>query len=361
MASAESNVMIRRGDLFSSDAQTLVNTVNTVGVMGKGLAAQFKSRFPAMFREYAALCERGAVELGRPYLWVPLWPPWVLNFPTKGHWRADSKLQDIVTGLDHLVEKHLEWGITSLAVPPLGCGEGGLEWRVVGPVLHQRLAELTVPVELFVPASTPASQTTIEFLSGSAPRGNVARLSAGAIALADLVDRLRHLGPPVLVGPTAFRRLAYFATAAGIPTGLSFSMRSVGPSASLLLDLRRRLENNGVLVPSRTDRGTRFEAGLAHRDAVAAFRDDLKVWGSTLSRLVDLCSRGALERDVVAAVHYAIVQLGAEPTIEGVARALDVAGASEPLVRHDAVNAALSLLEESGWIGEVKQAQAAGP
>lgn len=175
MVSAEPNVTIRRGDLFSSDAQTLVNTVNTVGVMGKGLAAQFKSRFPEMFREYALLCEQGAVQLGRPYLWAPLWRPWVLNFPTKGHWRASSKLRDIVIGLDHLIEMHVEWGIMSLAVPPLGCGEGGLDWRVVGPVLYERLGQLTVPVELFVPASTPASEATAEFLgAGEGSAGSVA-------------------------------------------------------------------------------------------------------------------------------------------------------------------------------------------
>ncbi len=89
--------------------------------------------------------------LGRPYLWTGLCPPYVLNFPTKAHWRSASRLSDITAGLDYLAENIESWGISSLAVPPLGCGEGGLEWRMVRPLLLQRLAALPVPVVLYAP------------------------------------------------------------------------------------------------------------------------------------------------------------------------------------------------------------------
>jgi O-acetyl-ADP-ribose deacetylase (regulator of RNase III) len=108
--------------------QTLVNTVNCVGVMGKGIAATFKKRYPAMFDDYVRRCEHGEVRLGEPYLWTGT-EPWVLNFPTKDHWRSVSRLEDIERGLEYLVEHYQQWGIQSLAVPPLGCGRGA---RLVG-------------------------------------------------------------------------------------------------------------------------------------------------------------------------------------------------------------------------------------
>src|ERR1700757_1325876 len=123
------------GDIFESKAQTLVNTVNTVGVMGKGIALGFRKRFPEMYEDYVRRCERREVRLGKPYLYRCLVPPNVINFPTKDHWRSVSRLNDIVRGLEYLGVHVTEWDVTSLAVPPLGCGEGMLEWRVVGPTL----------------------------------------------------------------------------------------------------------------------------------------------------------------------------------------------------------------------------------
>src|SRR5438128_9567908 len=94
------------GDLFQSQAQTLVNTVNCVGVMGKGVALEYKKRFPDMYADYVARCAAGQVRLGEPYLFRRLWPPWILNFPTKDHWRSVSRLADIVRGLEHLQKRY---------------------------------------------------------------------------------------------------------------------------------------------------------------------------------------------------------------------------------------------------------------
>src|SRR5437899_1683390 len=128
------NVRIVTGDLLKSGQQTLVNTVNTVGVMGKGIALAFKKRYPEMFDDYVQRCDRGEVELGQPYVFTEP-DHLIVNFPTKGHWRAVSKLSDIATGLEYLEKHYKEWGITSIAVPPLGCGNGQLEWKIVGPTL----------------------------------------------------------------------------------------------------------------------------------------------------------------------------------------------------------------------------------
>ena len=126
-------ITVRSGDIFKSKAQTLVNTVNCVGVMGKGIALEFKKRFPEMFHDYVARCRRGEMRLGQPYLFKRLVEPWILNFPTKDDWRSLTRLSDIRRGLEFLELHYRSWAIISLAVPPLGCGLGQLEWRVVGP------------------------------------------------------------------------------------------------------------------------------------------------------------------------------------------------------------------------------------
>lgn len=155
-------VTVKRGDLFESTAQTLVNTVNCVGVMGAGVDLEFRKRFRAMHEDYVRRCGRGLVRLGEPYLFEHLVGPWVLNFPTKQHWRSGSNIDDIVAGLDYLKFHYRQWGITSLAVPPLGCGHGGLDWAVVGPLLYRHLGELEVPVELYGPMRPPRRADLVE-------------------------------------------------------------------------------------------------------------------------------------------------------------------------------------------------------
>ncbi len=144
-------VKIVTGNLFESQAQTLVNAVNCVGVMGKGIALEFKTRFPDMYEDYVARCQRHEVQLGLPYLYKRPSPPHILNFPTKDHWRSKSDMNMITRGLDVLAAHYYIWGIESLAVPALGAGLGGLDWRVVFPVLYQYLTQLEIPVELYKP------------------------------------------------------------------------------------------------------------------------------------------------------------------------------------------------------------------
>jgi O-acetyl-ADP-ribose deacetylase (regulator of RNase III) len=153
------------GDLFESRAQTLVNAVNCVGVMGKGIAEQFKRRFPAMFEDYRRRSKRKHVRLGEPYLYRDSSGVQIVNFPTKGHWRSPSRLADIERGLDHLAKHAVEWGITSLALPALGCGAGSLQWSEVGPLIYRKLDKLPIDIELYAPPGTSQQQLTPEFLS----------------------------------------------------------------------------------------------------------------------------------------------------------------------------------------------------
>src|ERR1044072_852194 len=139
--------MIRctEGNLLDADVEAVVNTVNTYGVMGKGIALMFKERFPKNFKEYAAACKAGQVRVGAMLVTSVDelgGPRWVVNFPTKEHWRPPTKLEWVRDGLAALKEVIREKQIRSIAVPPLGCGNGGLDWAVVRPLIEDALGEL---------------------------------------------------------------------------------------------------------------------------------------------------------------------------------------------------------------------------
>jgi O-acetyl-ADP-ribose deacetylase (regulator of RNase III) len=138
------------GDLFQSPAKVLVNPVNTAGVMGKGLALVFKQRYPAMFREYQALCEKKALDIG--LLWLYKTPEkWILNFPTKKHWRQKSEFEYIEAGLQRFAATYQEEKIESIAFPQLGCGAGQLDWETqVRPLMERYLNALSIPILIHV-------------------------------------------------------------------------------------------------------------------------------------------------------------------------------------------------------------------
>jgi O-acetyl-ADP-ribose deacetylase (regulator of RNase III) len=150
-------ITLERGNLLDADVDALVNTVNTVGVMGKGLALQFKRAYPAMFRAYSRAAQSGELEVGRMQVWETgelQGPRYIINFPTKRHWRQGSRLVDIEQGLADLVRVVRALGIRSVAVPPLGCGNGGLDWAQVEPLITNALTSLAdVDVRLFPPGT----------------------------------------------------------------------------------------------------------------------------------------------------------------------------------------------------------------
>jgi O-acetyl-ADP-ribose deacetylase (regulator of RNase III) len=140
-------LLYHRTSIFESNAQTVVNTVNCVGVMGKGVAAEFRRRYPDMFEQYRALCDRGALEPGKLWLWKGA-DQWVLNFPTKIHWRNPSRLEWIEAGLQKFAAEFERRGITDVSFPRLGCGNGNLDWNDVRPMMEQYLAPL--PINIYV-------------------------------------------------------------------------------------------------------------------------------------------------------------------------------------------------------------------
>lgn len=152
-----------QGNLLAAQVDALVNPVNTVGVMGKGLALQFKKFFPESFTAYARACKAGEVTVGHMHIVRRATAPrFIINFPTKQHWKQPSRIENIRDGLPDLVTQIRQLGIESIAIPPLGCGLGGLAWSEVRPLIVEALAEVpNVRVLLFEPGDTPSPETTI--------------------------------------------------------------------------------------------------------------------------------------------------------------------------------------------------------
>lgn len=224
--------MIREtsGNLLRAEAEALVNTVNTEGVMGKGIALQFKKAYPAMYDAYRKAAKAGEIRLGH----VQVWPTgqmsgakYIVNFPTKAHWKSRSKMQDIEAGLVDLIDVVRKLGIESIAVPPLGCGNGGLDWRDVEPRIVAAFEQVPdVEVLLFAPDGAPAA-------SEIATETKRPEMTRGRAALVELVQRYT-LQAFVAPGPIESQKLMYFLQVAGEPLRLRFTANRYGPYADNL-------------------------------------------------------------------------------------------------------------------------------
>ena len=152
-------IELTRGNILNADVEALVNTVNCVGVMGKGIALQFKKAFPANFKAYEAACRREEIKPGRMFVFETgqiVNPRYIINFPTKRHWRNRSRYEDIEAGSRALLAEVRNREIHSVAIPPLGCGLGGLDWHRVRAIIEQAFSKLPgVQVKLFEPKALP--------------------------------------------------------------------------------------------------------------------------------------------------------------------------------------------------------------
>ncbi len=310
------NILI--GDIFESKAQTLVNTVNCVGVMGKGIALEFKKHFPEMYKDYVEKCQRKEVVLGRPYLYKSLFEPFILNFPTKDHWRSVSRLEDIINGLEYVIEHYKEWGITSLAVPPLGCGEGQLEWKIVGPTLYRYLNRINIPIELYAPYGTAQTELQHQFLCEGlnnkiAPVKSNKRIDPAWLALVEIVNRIKKQPYHWPIGRTIFQKIAFVATNEGLPTGLKFEKGSYGPYSSDLKQLITKLVNNGLIEEERLGQMFSIKVGPTYMDAYKAFSTEINQYEQIINKTVDLFARMRTNQaEVTASVLYSTYLLSKE-------------------------------------------------
>lgn len=303
------SISLVSGDLLAQDVDALVNTVNTVGVMGKGIALQFKRAWPEMFTAYAAACEHGEVQPGRVHVWETgalTGPRFIVNFPTKRHWKDPSRLEDIRSGLADLVRVINEWGVTSIAVPPLGCGNGGLTWGDVEPLITGALGPIAgrVDVRVFAPAGAPPA-------AEQRHRERAPRLTPGRAALLAIMSFYEQLTfePPTLV---EVQKLAYFLQNAGEPLRLEFVRHRYGPYAD---DLRKSLRAmEGHYISGFGDGSARVEEAEPIRvrpETARALADYLAEHPETEQRIHDVLT--AIEGfesmyglELLATVHWVL-------------------------------------------------------
>jgi O-acetyl-ADP-ribose deacetylase (regulator of RNase III) len=230
------------GNLLRADAEALINTVNTEGVMGKGIALQFKKAYPAMYDAYRKAAKSGEIRLGHMHVWPTgqmTGPKYVINFPTKGHWKSNSKLKDIESGLEDLIDVVRRLGIDSIAVPPLGCGNGGLDWSDVRPRIVAAFDKVPdVEVLLFPPAGAPSAAEMVT--AGPRPSMNPNR--------AALVEILHRYTGQALMAPGQIeaQKLLYFLQIAGQPLRLNFAKHHYGPYADNLRHVLNLVEGHFI-------------------------------------------------------------------------------------------------------------------
>jgi O-acetyl-ADP-ribose deacetylase (regulator of RNase III) len=238
------------GDILTADAEALVNTVNCVGIMGRGVALQFKNVFPENFKAYERACRREEVQPGKMFVFetgTMTNPKYIINFPTKRHWRGKSRMEDIESGLVALVEEIKRRHIKSIAIPPLGAGLGGLNWKDVRARIETAMQPLSdVRILVYEPKGAPDAQTMRHVRE-------VPKMTAGRAALVILVQRyLSGLLDP-FVTLLEVHKLLYFMQEAGQGLELQYTKAPYGPYAENLRHVLKAVE--GHLVSGYADGG----------------------------------------------------------------------------------------------------------
>lgn len=247
-------MVVKIGNIFESSAETLVNTVNCVGVMGKGIAKDFKEKYPEMYAEYVALCKREKVKPGEPFYHQDLRGVSIINFPTKNHWRSPSKLSYIISGLDWFRENYEDLNIKSIAFPPLGCGNGGLSWSVVGPLMYSKLNDLPIDIEIYAPYGTSPEHIKKEYLESNVIESTDEVVGSKStkfnkywLLILYVIQKLNQDRYSLNVGRTIFQKVCFVLTRVGIPTGFNFVEGYYGPYATEVKDAVLVLSNANLM------------------------------------------------------------------------------------------------------------------
>ena len=229
------------GNLLESEADALVNTVNTVGVAGKGVALQFRQAYPDNYQAYALAAKHGEVIPGRMFVWETGHlekPRFIINFPTKRHWRGNSRIEDIRDGLQDLVRCIAKYHITSVAIPPLGCGNGGLRWDDVRKLIVEALQPVNAEVRIYPPAGAPpADEMPV--------RSRRPEMTLGRAALLMLMKQYRD-SDWFRLSALEVQKLAYFLQESGVSLSLNFKRAQYGPYAENLNHALIRMEGHYV-------------------------------------------------------------------------------------------------------------------
>lgn len=338
------------GDILNADVEALVNTVNCVGIMGRGIALQFKNMFPENFEDYAAACGRDEVQPGKMFVHDTRTltnPRYIVNFPTKRHWRGKSRIEDIDSGLVALREEIQRRGIRSIAIPPLGSGLGGLDWSVVKPRIAKALAGLDpVDIRIYEPKGAPEASAMVR-------RQEVPKMTPGRAALVILMQRYVGGLMDPFVSLLEVHKLLYFLQEAGERLRLQYRKAHYGPYAENLTHLLRTVE--GHFISGYADGGDAPDKQLeivpgtiADAEAMLATAHDTKQRFEAVADLVDGFET-PFGLELLSTVHWVARHEGAI-TADEVVRATYAWNDRKTRFSPDQLALAHDVLRRKGWL-----------
>ena len=342
--------MIRytEGNILKADTHAIINTVNCVGVMGKGIALQFKKAFPENFKVYKKACDKKEVTVGKMFIFdsgSTFNPRFIINFPTKNHWRGKSKYEFIEVGLKDLRKQIENFKIKSVAVPPLGCGLGGLDWSKVRPMIENCLGSLDIEILIFEPKGAPSVKDQPIELDKKPP------MTKGRALLISLIDIYKGSG----YGHTALemQKIMYFIKESGeeIPK-LNFVKEKFGPYSDGLRHAIQQLE--GYYIRGTGDGTQTSEISLVE-NAIEAARDFLSNQQDAtqhLEKVKELIDgfETPYGMELLATVHYASKYEGARTIDEAISKIRDWNFRKSQIMKDRHIEKAWLRLEGAGWL-----------
>lgn len=341
-----------RGDILAADAEALVNTVNCVGVMGRGIALQFRKAFPENYEAYKTVCDRKELRPGRMFvhaLGQLTNPRYIINFPTKDHWKGKSRLKDIDCGLVALVDEVRRLGIRSIAIPPLGCGLGGLDWSDVRPRIERAFATLPeVEVLLYEPAGAPAPAAMVK--ADVAPR-----MTVGRAALLGLMNRYLAALMDPFVSLLEVHKLMYFMQEEGEPLRLRFSKALYGPYAENLRHVLSEIEGHFIqgYADAEDAPDKQIELIPAAVTAAQTFLDSHPATAKRFDRVVDLVEgfETSFGMELLATVHWVATRECAASLDQAIA-ATHAWNRRKQMFTPAQIGIAWDVLKRKGWLSE---------
>jgi len=320
-------ITFTQGNLLDARVEALVNTVNTVGVMGKGIALMFKERFEDNFRRYAAACKANEVQTGKMFV-TPVHeldgPRWIINFPTKQHWRAPSRMDWIVEGLQDLRRFLIDQHVQSIAIPPLGAGNGGLDWAEVRPHIEAALADLAIDILIFEP--------TQKYQNVAKPTG-VQKLTPARALIAELVRRYWVLG--IECSLLEIQKLAWFLERAiehcnpgNNPLKLQFQAHKYGPYTNRLDHLLNNLDGSYLKSGKRIADASPFDVIWFNDNQKAFVETYLKSEAKDYSQALEITTalidgfQSPLGLELLATVDWLLARDRVEPNLAAVREGL---------------------------------------
>ncbi|MGI0080552.1 MAG: type II toxin-antitoxin system antitoxin DNA ADP-ribosyl glycohydrolase DarG [Nitrososphaerales archaeon] len=343
-------IELKQGDILLAEADALVNTVNCVGIMGRGIALQFRKAFPENFKVYEVACKRGDVRLGRMLVYetgLLTGPRYIINFPTKRHWKGQSRVDDIETGLQSLVKEIRDRTIRSVAVPPLGCGLGGLDWNVVRPKIIQAFHDLPdVRVLVFEPVGAPKAKRMAKEL-------RVPRMTPGRAVLIDLMVRYLAAVLDPFVSLLEIHKLMYFMQEAGEDLNLRYEKGIYGPYAKNLRHVLSLIEGHFITgygdAEDKPERPIELLPGISgSAEAFIASHPDTRARFDRVSRLIHGFET-PYGMELLSTVHWVFAREGARSADEAIEKTYSW-NLRKRIFENRQIRLAFQVLKEQGWL-----------